>query len=154
MHLLLNYYPSVGLVFATALLIFAVVTKKEGTTKLSLWILLAIALFVFAVFETGEIAGKSELAFAGPRIDGVLRHQMSARFAFVAIEAAGICSLFGLILLRRRSAFAPLAVGIVLVAAAASSTLVVRTTLIGRQLRTAPVIAGPAHSPDDGRKSY
>lgn len=152
LHLLLNYYPAIGLVIATALLIYAVVWKKEGATRSSLWVLLAIAIFAFVVFETGEIAGQSQMAYEGPRADSVRRHQMSARFAFVAIEAAGVLSLIGLILLRRRSSVAPWAVGAVLVAAAASNTLVIRTTAIGRQLRTAPVVAGPAYP--GGSQSY
>lgn len=152
LHLLLNYYPSIGLVIATALLVYAVVWNKDQATKSGLWLLIAIALFVFAVFETGEIAGRSQMANAGPRTDSVLRHQMSARFAFVAIEAAGILSLFGLFLLRRRSLRAPWAVGAVLVAAAASSTLAIRTTMIGRQLRTNAVVAGQEHS--GGKQSY
>jgi uncharacterized membrane protein len=133
LHLLLNHYPMFGIIVGILLLLLGLWRKSDKVKRISLWIFLVSAVLTFPVYVSGEITGSgmTEGIFG----DLIKQHKNSALIAFGLIEATGIAALIGLILLYRRPQQAKWMVLMVLVLSLASSVIITRTTLMGRNIK-------------------
>lgn len=98
-----------------------------------------VALLTFPVYVSGEITG-SEMS-GGIFGDLIKQHKDSALIAFGLIEATGIGALIGLILLYRRPPQAKWIIYFVLVLSLASSVIITKTTLMGRNIKKGPAVS-------------
>jgi uncharacterized membrane protein len=137
-HTLLNHYPMIGSIIGMILLIIGLWRKNEKAKRVSLWIFCLVALLILPIYATGEIAGANNGMTIGTAADLIKQHRATALIAFALIEATGIAAFFGLILLSRSPSRARWTVILVLVLSIASTLIVTRTTLMGRQIKFGP----------------
>lgn len=140
-HLMLNYYPLIGMVIGILLLLIGLGLKSELVKRISLAIFIATALITLPAFVTGEIAGKAA-SFAEPRATALTIHKASGRATMMVVEVTGILALIGLILYRRKLDLARWFVLAVLLLTLTSLGMLGYTTLLGRHIKWA--IAGPS----------
>lgn len=134
-HTLINHYPMVLSMIGVILLVVGLWRKSDKLKRISLWMFFVIALISTAVFGSGEVAGKNSGLLAAPSGELIRNHQQAARLTFLLIGATGLTSVFGLILLHRKSPLARLVVPTVLVLSIAGSVIVTQTTLKGRKIK-------------------
>ncbi len=134
LHLLLNHYPMFGIIIGILLLLLGLWRKSDKVKRISLWIFLVSAVLTFPVYVSGEINGSRMTD--GIFGDLIKQHKNSALIAFGLIEVMGIAALIGLILLYRRPQQAKWMVLMVLVLSLASSVIITRTTLMGRNIKS------------------
>ena len=135
-HLLLNYYPAIGMVAGALMIMAGYVFKSEGIKRASLKLFIAIALLTFPAYVTGEIGGsRNKESYTGPYAESLQRHKDAARPTFLLAELVGITALTGYFLLRRGSAKAGWALHATLVLSIAASGALIWTVLAGRHVK-------------------
>ena len=137
LHLLLNYYPAIGMVIAAVVLASGTWLGRALTQRLGLKIIAVTVLLALAVAFTGEFAGMAEMQRTGPRADALTAHKLSGTAAFVTALIAGVLAVIGLVrgstdAERPRRLYA-----ITLIIAVASSVLFIATIFKGRQVKWA-----------------
>ncbi|WP_413167633.1 hypothetical protein ACL6C3_13235 [Capilliphycus salinus ALCB114379] len=97
-HLILNHFPIVGMIFGFLLLIYAWLKKSEDLHQASYWTFITIALISIAVFYSGNQAAATVQNL--PNVTGALIHEHNqvAKQALIALEILGSMSLLGLLL--------------------------------------------------------
>jgi uncharacterized membrane protein len=96
LHLLLNHFPTVGLIVAVGMFVMAILRQSEELKQGSLAIMFAIALVALATYMTGYSAEKSLKNVAGVSQAIIDLHQRAALFALVLMEVTGVAAWFGL----------------------------------------------------------
>ena len=134
-HLLINHYPMIVSFIGAILLLIGVWRKNDRVNRISLWLFFAEALLSVAVFWSGEVAGRNSGMLADPAGNLLRQHQEAARLTFLLIGSTGLTSVFGLIMLYRRSYLARLIVPLVLVLSIVGTAFVTYTTIKGRQIK-------------------
>src|SRR5262245_15606265 len=103
LHIVLNHVPSIGMVVGLGLFIFSLVEKRDHLQKLSLEVLVSMALVALPTYLSGNAAqlvirNRSEI----PR--GLIEaHQNSAMVTLVLLTITGTFAWFGLWQFRRFS---------------------------------------------------
>lgn len=137
LHILINYYPAIGIIIATLLLGGGMWFGRNGAKRFALKLFVALAVLTFCVALAGEAASWTYAAESGERMAALSGHKHFATTALAATVITGILSVIGLTRRRndkdRRSSF----YAIVLVLAIAASTLLVLTILRGRNIKWA-----------------
>lgn len=97
-HLALNHVPLLLSITGGGILIWGMIKKNESLKLLSLYLLIATALFAAPVFLTGE--GTEELVeeIAGVNEAGIERHEEMAKISLIVIIVTGVVALAGLII--------------------------------------------------------
>jgi uncharacterized membrane protein len=140
-HLVLNYLPLIGTLACLLSLLFGFWKHNEKAKRIGLIASVLAAVAAIGAFGSGEVAGKGAEQLAGPVFTNIVQHKTSAIPTFIAIEAAGILALIGLISIFRGKELARWNVVAVLLFSLASSGLTTRTTILGRQIYSVdPVI--------------
>ena len=132
LHLLLNHVPTVGFAVGLCLFLAGLLQKDEKIQRVSLGILLAVAVLCIPAYLTGVAA--SEIMQDRPGISGELMeaHQDAALSAFALMELAGGLAWLALWQFRRYAAAArPLLIAIVLVSAGAFALMAQAANLGG-----------------------
>lgn len=103
-HLALNHVPLFLSVIGGGILISGMIKKNESFKTLSLYLLVAAALFALPVFFTGE--GTEELVEKLPGVQeaAIEKHEDMAKAALAVIVASGVIALTGLLFQRNRTA--------------------------------------------------
>lgn len=140
LHLILNYYPAIGFVIGTLMMVGGYWRRSDGLKRMALKLFLGLAVFTFPVSATGEIAGANG-AYSGMTAEGLVQHKNFARTAFLLIEATGIAAIVGLVMMRRGAGAARTGTLITLVLSVISCGVVLTTVYLGRQIKWA---AAPA----------
>lgn len=101
-HLMINHFPVIGMIFAVLLLVHALMKKSEELTKAALGAFVLIALTAIPVYLTGEAA--EDVVKRLPEVTETLinRHEEAASVALTLMMVAGVVSLAGLFLFRSR----------------------------------------------------
>ena len=133
-HLFLNYIPVTGTLLGIVLLLLGLWKRSDRVKRISLWIFVVTALLAFAVYATGEIAGKGAELLVGPVWTNIEHHKASALPAFATIEVSGILALIGLIKSFRKSELSLWAVLALLFLSVAAFGFSARTTYLGRNI--------------------
>ena len=133
-HLFLNYIPVTGTLLGTVLLLLGFWKNSSKIKRISLFIFVLTAVLAFAVYATGEIAGKGAELLVGPVWTNIETHKASALPGFAAIEAAGLLALIGLVKSFRKSELPLWAVLALLFLSLAAFGLSLRTTYLGRNI--------------------
>src|SRR5262245_53460417 len=112
LHLLINHFPTVGLIIAFMLLAVSIVSdteaRKDDTMKpTALAVLFGIAVITLPVFTTGLAAEGAIEKLPGISLQAMTAHEDSALLAFVVLELAGIAAWLGLWRWRRTCRIPP-----------------------------------------------
>lgn len=142
LHLILNYYPAIAMVIGALLLAGGYWRKSDKLKNAALKVLVATAVFTFAVYVTGEIAASAEGTYTGATADSLSRHKSFARPAFLLIELTGIAALLGLMMMRRGSNKARSSVMAAFILSIVTSGVVLTTVYFGRQVKWAAMPPG------------
>jgi uncharacterized membrane protein len=134
-HLLLNHFPTVGMVVGLCVFLTSFVIKSDDLKRTSLGIFFFIALLSLPTFATGTAA---ELALENtPDVSkaGIIAHEGAAFLALGCMELTGALAWLGLWQYRRLSRLPQGTVIAVLVLSLATFGLMSRAALIGGEIR-------------------
>ena len=133
-HLALNHVPLFLSIIGGGILILGMIKKNESFKVLSLYLLVAAAIFTAPVFLTGE--GTEELIEHLPGINesALEKHEEMAKIALIVIIITGLVSLLGLFV-RKNAAIARLVFTGALLLSVASFGTMALTTHYGGQIR-------------------
>jgi len=144
LHLLLNHFPTVGMIIGLGLLLFSLMGKSNDLKRASLVVFLGIGLLTIAVFITGSVAQSTicEAATAtAPCKDAnvskplIGAHEGAALVAFGVMEILAAFAWLGLWQMRRLAHLPNWNLGVVLLLAAATFGLMARAANIGGEIR-------------------
>ena len=141
LHLLLNHFPTVGLMTGLGVLVLSLVRKDTTTRRVSLEVLFVVALLTLPAYLSGMAAQPIVLTMsedALPRIEAHHSMAMLASFAMLMTGAAAWLSLWR----SRRTAYHPEAVPwATLVLAVVTFALMARTGTMGGEIRHPEIMA-------------
>jgi uncharacterized membrane protein len=145
-HLLLNHFPTIGMIVGLGLFIVAIMTKSDHLKSASLVIFFGIALLSIPTFASGTAAGLALSKNSDVSKSMVDAHETAAFEALGVMELTGALAWLGLWQHRRLSRFPMGTLAAVLIAALVSFGLMGRAASIGGDIRhpeirttTAPV---------------
>ncbi len=143
-HLLLNHFPTIGMVVGLGLFVLALAAKSDDLKRASLGIFFAMALLSIPTFATGTAA---DLALSGhPEISktAIEAHKNAAFVALAFMELLGALSWLGLWQYRRLSHLPQGTLVAVLLAALMTFGLMAQAANIGGELRHPEIRTDPA----------
>jgi len=143
-HLLLNHFPTVGLLVALGLFITALIGKKEDMTKVSLGIFLIIAILTLPAYMTGKSAEKLAKDQNGVAAVAIEAHQDAAFLAFIVMQLTGGVAWLALWQYRRQSKPGSGVLPVVLVLSLLTFALMARAADMGGGIRHSEITAGAA----------
>ncbi|HEY7392673.1 MAG TPA: hypothetical protein VH640_29400 [Bryobacteraceae bacterium] len=144
LHLLLNHFPTVGMLVGLGVFVTALVAKSDDLKRASLAIFFFIALLAIPTFTTGTAA---QLALMdNPQISKNLieMHKSAAFDALGFMELTGALSWLGLWQYRRSSRVPQGMLAAVLLAGLATFGMMARAANIGGEIHHAEIRTGPA----------
>ncbi len=136
LHLMLNHFPVVGLVFTLALLGWGALRKNPSLTKAGFAALVVVAMLAVPAFLTGEPAEKIAEPLPGVSHPIIEQHEDVAKAAFIVTLVAGVAALLGLWLTRGRAVAAWCASSVLLVALVAAGLMAWAANLGGKVRHT------------------
>ena len=142
LHLVLNHFPTVGMVVGVGLYLFSVLRRKDDLQHTSLGVLLLIALVAIPTFLSGNAAEEALADRADVSAILIARHQDAAILAFVFMELTGFVAWLGLWEWRRVSRPTRWNVSAVLVLSVVTVALMTRAANIGGEIRHPEIQAG------------
>ena len=147
-HLLLNHFPTVGMIVGLGVFIGAILAKSEDLKRASLVIFFGIALLSIPTFVTGTAA---ELALSKtPEVSQpmIQLHENAAFFALGVMELTGVLAWLGLWQYRRLSRLPQATVAAVLLTGLVTFGLMTRAANIGGDIRHPEIRTGPLPADD------
>ena len=139
LHLLLNHFPTVGLIIAFLLLVVSIVSHTDATNDTmkptALGVLFGIAVLTLPVFTTGLAAEGAIEKLPGISQQAMKAHEDSALLAFIVLELAGLAAWLGLWRWRRTHRVPPSLTFITFVLAALSLGFMTVAANIGGAIR-------------------
>lgn len=143
-HLLLNHFPTVGMIVGLGLFLMAIAVKSDDLKRASLVIFFGIALISIPTFATGTAA---ELALSKNPEASVTRIQAHETAAFIALafmELMGALAWLGLWQYRRSSRWSQGTLAAVLLLGLVTFGLMARAASIGGEIRHPEIRTGLA----------
>jgi uncharacterized membrane protein len=101
LHLVLNHFPVIGLIFCLAMLMAGILRKSEELTRTGMVILIAVAVIAIPVYLTGEPAEEIVEHMPGVSEQALESHQDAGKMALITLEVIGAFALLGLLMNRR-----------------------------------------------------
>jgi uncharacterized membrane protein len=142
LHLLLNHVPVIGTFLGLLLLLVAFVRKSEELKKVTLALLVLIALVSIPVYLTGEPAEEMVENISGVSKAMIDRHEDAALFSLISVEAAGIVALAGLLIFGRKKGLGNLLTILTLALSMIAGGLMAWTSNLGGQIRHTEISSG------------
>jgi|SRR5690606_33888168 len=141
LHILVNYYPAIGMVLATIALIAGLWLRNVGLTRSVLKLLVLLSLLTLVVAFSGEFASWSADWYTGARKEALASHKISGTVAFAATMLTGIAAVIALVRGRDLPEKGRWAVVATLLLAVVASAVLVLTIFKGRQIKWAGTAA-------------
>jgi hypothetical protein len=149
-HLLLNHFPTIGMVMAIGLLLAAVIRKSDELSRTSLFAFVGIALLTIPTYVTGN-AAREEICktpqnspadacpepYPGVSEAAAEAHETAALPALALMEITGAFAWLGLWQFRRSSRLSGRLVAVTMSCALATLGLAARAALLGGEIRHA-----------------
>jgi uncharacterized membrane protein len=142
-HLLLNHFPTVGMIFGIGLFIVALMTKSDHLKSASLVIFFGIALLSIPTFASGTAARLALEHTPEVSIPMIETHETAAFEALAVMELTGALAWMGLWQRRRLSRFPQATLSAVLVAGLVSFGLMGRAADFGGEIRHPEIREAP-----------
>jgi uncharacterized membrane protein len=143
-HLLLNHFPTIGMIIGLGVFIVALALKSDDLKRASLVIFFMIALLAIFAFITGTSAKLALENAPGVSKAMIDTHETAAFEALWLMELTGALSWLGLWQYRRLSRVPQGTLAAVLVAGLATFGLMTRAANIGGEIRHEEIRSGPA----------
>jgi len=150
-HLLLNHFPTVGMVIALGLFIIALLTKSMDLKRAGLVVFVGLALLTIPTYVTGNAA--SEAICMGnakdPCMDknvsreSIQTHESAAMFGLLFMELTGVFAWLGLWQYRRMTKPANWTLGTVLILSLVTFGIMARAANIGGEIRHPEILDAP-----------
>jgi uncharacterized membrane protein len=133
-HLALNHVPLFLSLLGGGILILGMIRKNESFKTLSLYMLVAAALFTAPVFLTGE--GTEELVEHLPGVNeqAIEKHEDMAKISLIIIIITGVVGLLSL-LLKKNAAISKIALSVAVLLSLASFGTMAQTAHLGGMIR-------------------
>jgi len=148
-HLLLNHFPTVGMIIGLGLFLLALLGKSEDLKEASLVIFVGLAFISIPTYVTGSAALEQVRQMPEISKTAANTHLNAALSALVIMELLGIFAWLGLWQHRRFSRVANWNIVVVLILAVATLGAMGRAANIGGEIRHPEVMDGP-ETPDTG----
>jgi uncharacterized membrane protein len=142
-HLLLNHFPTVGMIVALGMFIAAIVWKSDDLKRASLGVFFFIALLAIPTFVTGTSAKLTLEHTPGVSKAMIDAHETAAFEALWFMELTGGLAWWGLWQYRRMSRVPQGTLMAVLVTGLLSFGLMTRAASIGGEIRHPEIRTGP-----------
>ncbi len=134
-HILLNHFPTIGMIVAMGLYILSLIWKSEDVKVASLAVLFGLDVVAIATYMSGY-AGLQELeGIPGISKAAVLAHEDAATLAFAVMQLTGIVAWLGLWQHRRIKRIAKGIQGTVLVLGLLTLVLMSNAANVGGEIR-------------------
>jgi uncharacterized membrane protein len=143
-HLLLNHFPTIGMIVGLGLFLVAIVAKSDDLKRASLVVFFAIALLSIPTFASGTAAGlalSKTPEVSKPMVD---THETAAFEALAVMELTGALAWLGLWQYRRLSRLPQGTLAAVLLAGLVTFGLMSRAADIGGEIRHPEIRSGQA----------
>lgn len=148
LHLALNHVPVIGTFLCLLLLLVAFVRNSEELKKVTLALLVLIALITIPVYLTGEHAEEMIENIPGASEALIERHEDAAVFSLITVEVAGITALAGLLIFGRNKRLGNLLAIVTLVFSMTGGGLLAWTANLGGQIRHTEIRSGVDSPPE------
>jgi hypothetical protein len=135
LHLLLNHFPTVGMIVGFGVFLLALAKKSEDLKRGGLAVLFVIALLSLPTYMTGYSAQKSVKGMPGVSQGVIDLHQRSALMALMFMEATGVAAWYGLWYSRGRRPAGAGNTAVVLLLAAVTIGLMASAANVGGEIR-------------------
>ena len=143
-HLLLNHFPTIGMIVGLGLFVVALLGKSDHLKSASLVIFFGIALLSIPTFASGTAAGLALSKNTDVSKTMVDTHETAAFEALGVMELTGALAWLGLWQRRRLSHFPQGTLMAVLLAGLVTFGLMARAADIGGEIRHPEIRTGPA----------
>jgi uncharacterized membrane protein len=141
LHLILNHFPTVGMVVGVGLFIIALVSRSDDLKRACLAVLFCIGLLSLPAYMTGNAAQAMIAGQEGVSETTITAHQESALLALIFMELTGVVAWIGLWQYRRQSRPANWNLPAVLVFSVLTLALMARAASIGGEIRHPEIVA-------------
>ena len=131
LHLLLNHFPTVGMIIGLAIFFAALVWNSDHLKRTSLGVFLAIALISMPTYMTGNAAQEILAKNPAASLPLIEAHQSWALLAFIVISLNGLIAWIGLWQYRRYARSASWIMPAIFVCAAVSFGLMAVAANLG-----------------------
>lgn len=135
LHLLVNHFPIIGLIFGFGILVASLILKNKTVTNTAYFLFIVAA--IFAAFSMGIGEGAEELVEDMPNIGShiIHEHEELAEKLALLLYALGTLSIYGIYLNLKNNSKTTLVSIIVLIIAVAGLFLAARTGTTGGEIR-------------------
>lgn len=142
-HLALNHVPLFLSILGAAILLLGMIKKNESFKNLSLYLLVAAAIFTAPVFLTGE--GTEELVERLPGVNeaGIEEHEEMAKISLIVIIITGAIALAALLLKKNAMVARVLLIAVIILSLVSFGTMA-QTAHLGGLIRHSEISNGPA----------
>ena len=134
-HLMINHFPVIGVIFGFLLLVAAMAKKSEELKKVSLGIFIIMALIAIPVYLTGEPAEEMVEDLAGVSESIIEQHEEMALISLIAVILLGVTATVGLFFFRHSVTIPGWFVVIILILSIIAGGLIGKTANLGGQIR-------------------
>ena len=143
LHLLLNHFPTVGMVVGFGVFVLALTKKSEDMRRGALAVFFAIALLSLPTYMTGYSAQKSLRGMPGVSQGVINLHQRSALLALMFMEATGVVAWYGLWRPGRRPRSSARNTAAVLLLSVVTIGLMASAANVGGEIRHPEILTSP-----------
>jgi len=147
LHLLLNHFPTVGMIVGFGVFLLALAKKSEDLKRGGLAVLFVIALLSLPTYMTGYSAQKSVKGMPGVSQGVIDLHQRSALMALMFMEATGVAAWYGLWYSRGRRPAGAGNTAVVLLLAAVTIGLMASAANVGGEIRHPEILSAANEVP-------
>src|SRR5438067_809761 len=134
-HLLLNHFPTVGMVVGLSLFLLAVMTKSAELKRAAMIVFVGIALIALPTYVSGNSAAEKIQNMQGVSKSLIETHEGMAMVSLVIMELTGVFAWLGLWQWRRQAKISPFYTGAVLGLALVTFLMMAQTANIGGEIR-------------------
>ena len=149
-HLLLNHFPTIGMIIGGGLFLLALIMNSDDLKHASLVVILGIALLSIPTYMSGNGAQNAIKALPGVSKALMGAHEGAALVAMACMEVLGAFAWLGLWQFRRLSRIPNWNLAVILILTIATFGLMARASNIGGEIRHAEIRAAvlPAEPTD------
>jgi uncharacterized membrane protein len=146
-HLLLNHFPTIGMIVGLGLFVVAIMAKSDHLKSASLVIFFGIALLSIPTFASGTAARLALAKTPEVSVAMIDAHETAAFEALGVMELTGALAWLGLWQHRRLSRFPQGTLAAVLLAGVVTFGLMAQAANIGGEIRHPEIRTGPTGAP-------
>jgi hypothetical protein len=146
-HLLLNHFPTVGLIVSGGLFLFAAIERHHDGIRASLALIVLVALTSVATFFSGGAAADIVATQAGISAETLQRHEDAALIGFLLLQVTGFVAWVGLWQWRQIRRPMRWNLSAVFLLVALTLVLMARAATIGGEIHHPEIVAGTPTAP-------